>query len=249
MLKTTTILVMAGALAAVASEARAQTQPPPASLGFVNINFGTQPSSRTINTSSSFPVYGETATLTSTQENGSGAVFDIGGGYRFQPKIAGYQPNLGAGIAFSRFSNTSDSAITAVVPNPLIFDLPRTTTANVPDLKHSENGVHLQVLWFLPITNQVDVALSVGPSFISVRQDIVSSFTVPAGTQNATPVVTSEKKTGVGINLGLDGTYLFTRNFGAGAYLRYAGAKVDLPTVADLKVGGFQVGVGGRVRF
>ena len=134
MLKTTTILVMAGALVAAASEARAQTQPPPASLGFVNINFGTQPSSRTITGNSSFPVYGETATLTTTQENGSGAVFDIGGGYRFQPKIAGYQPNLGVGIVFSNFSNTSDSTVTAVVPNPLVVDSPRTTTANVGDL-------------------------------------------------------------------------------------------------------------------
>ena len=135
------------------------------------------------------------------------------------------------------------------MPNPLIFDSPRTTTANVADLKHSERGVHLQVLWFFPITNQVDVSLSLGPSFISVSQDVVSTVTIPPGTQNATPVVSTEKKTGVGVNLGIDGTYLFTRNFGAGGYLRYAGASVDLPSVADLKVGGFQVGVGGRVRF
>ena len=249
MLKTTKILVMAGALTAVTSEARAQTQPPPAIMGFASINFGTQPSSRTINKTSSFPVYGETATLTTSQENGSGAVFDISGGYRFRPTVAGTQLNLGAAIGYSHFSNTSESTMVATVPNPLIFDSPRTTTTTVPDLTHSENGVHLQVLWFLPITNQVDVAFSIGPSFINVSQDIVSTITVPAGTQNATPNVTTEKKTGVGVNIGVDGTYLFTRNFGAGAYLRYAGAKVDLPSVADLSVGGFQVGVGGRIRF
>ena len=93
MLKTTRILVMAGVMAAAGSEARAQTQPPPATLGFVNVNFGTQPSSRTVGRSQSFPVYGETATLTTTQEIGNGAVFDITGGYRFGPDL--YGPNLG----------------------------------------------------------------------------------------------------------------------------------------------------------
>ena len=37
--------------------------------------------------------------------------------------------------------------------------------------------------------------------------------------------------------------------FGAGVFIRYAGAKVDLPSVADLHVGGFHIGGGVRVRF
>jgi hypothetical protein len=89
-----------------------------------------------------------------------------------------------------------------------------------------------------------------------VSHDMVSSVTVPAGTQLANPVVTTEKATGVGVNIGFDGTYLVTRNFGAGLFLRYAGSKVDLgttpagdPIISDLSVGGFQIGAGVRMRF
>jgi hypothetical protein len=247
MLKTMSILAMAGAMAAVGSEARAQTQPPPATKGFVNVNVGMQPSSRSVGRTNSFPVYGETATLTTAQENGEGGIFDITGGYRFGPDW--YGPNLGVAVGFSNFTNTSDSGVVVTVPDPLIFDRPQTVNTSVNDLQYSERGVHLQAVWFMPITNQIDVALSAGPSFIRVSQDLVSTVSIPAGTQNATPVVATEKKTGIGINIGIDGSYLFTRNLGAGVFLRYAGAKVDLPSIGDLRVGGFQAGVGARVRF
>jgi hypothetical protein len=242
MLKTMNILIMAGVMAAVASEATAQTQPAPATLAFVNVNFGTQPSSHDVGRSENFPVYGETATLTTTQENGNGAIFDITGGYRFRPRLAG-------AIGFSNFSNTSDSGVVVTVPHPLIFDRPQTVTTSVGDLQHSERGIHLQAVWFVPVTNEIDVSLSAGPSFIRVSQDIVASVNIPVGTQNATPNVVTEKKTAIGVNLGVDGTYLITRNIGAGVFLRYAGGKVDLPSAEDLSVGGFQAGVGARFRF
>lgn len=249
MLKTTSMLIMAGLMAAVGSEARAQTQPPPATLGFVNINFGTQPSSRTVGKTSSFSIYGETATLTTAQEIGGGAVFDITAGYRFQPTLGGFRPNLAAAIGFSNFSNTSDSSVVVSIPDPLVFDRHKTVTTSVADLGYSERGVHLQAVWIVPITNQIDVSLSAGPSFIRVSRDVVSSVTIPAGTQTVTPNVTTEEKTAVGVNVGLDGSYLFTRNFGAGVFIRYAGAKADLPSTPDLRVGGLQAGVGARVRF
>jgi len=42
---------------------------------------------------------------------------------------------------------------------------------------------------------------------------------------------------------------LFTPRIGAGVFIRYAGGSVDLPSAPDVKVGGFQIGVGARVRF
>jgi hypothetical protein len=247
MLKTTRHLIMAALIAAAAADASAQTQPPPASLGFVNLTFGTQPSSRSLGRSESFPVYGENATLTTTQETGSGAIFDITAGYRLPPDM--YGPNLGVAVGFSNFSNTSDSAVVATVPHPLFFDRPQTVNASVNDLQHSERGIHLQAVWFVPVTNEIDVALSAGPSFFRVSQDLVSTVNIPAGTQNATPVVATEKKTAIGFNIGVDGSYLFTRNLGAGIFLRYAGAETDLPSAPNLRAGGLQFGVGARVRF
>jgi len=238
----TRTVVMAMLVAAAAANANAQTQPPPASLGFVSINFGAQPASRDVNTNQSFPIYGETATFATAQENGGGALFDISGGYRIRP-------TFGAAIGFTNFSNTTESTVNSSIPNPLIFDRPLGASTTVSDLKHSERGIHLQAVWFFPVTDKIDVALSAGPSFIMVSQDLVTSIAVPAGTQTANPVVATEKETGVGVNLGFDGTYLVTRNFGAGLFLRWAGAKVDLSTVEDLSVGGFQIGAGFRMRF
>jgi hypothetical protein len=238
----TRTVVMAMLVAAAASNASAQTQPPPANLGFVNVSFGSQPASRDVGTNQSFPIYGETATFATTQENGSGAVFDITGGYKIRP-------SFGVAVGFSNFSNTTGAALATSIPDPLVFDRPLAATSTVPDLEHSERGIHLSAVWFMPVTDKIDVALSAGPSFIMVSQDLVTAISVPAGTQTANPVVTTEKETGIGFNLGVDGTYMVTRNFGAGAFLRYAGASVDLPAVDDLGVGGFQIGVGVRVRF
>ena len=240
-----TILIMAGVFAAVGSEARAQTQPPPASRGFVNVNFGGQPGTRDIGRTASFPVYGEEATVVTDQENGAGAMFDITGGYRFR----GNWSNWAGAIGFSNFQNHTDSSVVVTVPHPLIFNSPRTVSTSVPDLSHSERGIHLSAVWFYPITNQIDLAFSAGPSFILVKQELVASVTIPPGTQEATPNVESESKTAFGVNLGVDGTYLITRNFGAGVFVRYAGGKADLPSSPDMHVGGFQAGVGARLRF
>jgi hypothetical protein len=245
MLKSTTILIMAGVFAAVGSDARAQTTPPPASRGFVNINFGAQPGTRSIGRTDIFTVYGEDATLVTDQENGSGAMFDITGGYRFRGKWS----NWAGAVGFSNFQNHTDSGVVVTVPHPLLFNASRTVSTSVPDLSHSERGVHLSAVWFYPITNQLDLAFSAGPSFIRVKQELVSSVTIPAGTQDATPNVESESKTAFGVNIGVDGSYLITRNFGAGVFIRYAGGKVDLPSAQDMRVGGVQAGVGARLRF
>src|SRR6185436_982784 len=130
-----TILIMAGVFAAVASDARAQTTPPPATLGFVNVNFGAQPGTRDIGRTDTFPLYGEEGTLTTAQENGSGATFDISGGYRFRPNLAG-------AIGFSNFQNHTDSGVVVTVPHPLVFNSPVTINTSVADLSHSERGIH-----------------------------------------------------------------------------------------------------------
>lgn len=73
---------------------------------------------------------------------------------------------------------------------------------------------------------------------------------VAAGTQNVTPTSTSESgTTGKAGNVGLDLSYLVTTNYGIGAFIRYAGGELNLPTAPNLKVGGLQMGGGLRLRF
>ena len=214
----------------------------PASHGFVNINGGAQPATRSIEKSETRPLFGETATLSASQEINNGAIFDMSAGYRVWHGLA-------IAFGYTHLGSTSDSSVVAVIPDPLVFDRPKTVTATQTGLGHSENGIHLQAVWFYSIDDKFDVALSIGPSFIKVKQELVSGFTIPAGTQNLTLTVGSEEGTATGVNVGVDGSYLFTRNFGVGLFLRYAGGSVDLPSVPDLNVGGFQIGLGARVRF
>ena len=119
----TRTLVMAMLIAAAAADASAQTQPPPAGLGFVNLNFGAQPSSRDFGTSQSFPLYGQNATFTTSQENGGGGMFDITAGYRFRRR----SPSRSA----SRTSVIPSSTVTSSIPNPLVFEQPLVTTTTV----------------------------------------------------------------------------------------------------------------------
>ena len=88
-------------------------------------------------------------------------MFDISGGIRIRPRFA-------VGVGYSRFSSTSDGQVSATIPNPLFFNQARTVTATQAGLDHSENGIHVQVLWFIPVTDKVDASLSIGPSFIMV---------------------------------------------------------------------------------
>lgn len=243
MTMTTRILVlMAGLATAVAPEAQAQTLPAPASAGFVNLNIGVQSQSRSIATSDTFTLYGEPATLTTSQTIGKGPIADISGGYRVWR-------SLSIGVGFSSFSKNSTSSVVASIPDPLFFDQSKTVNASATGLEHTERAIHVQAVWFVPITEKIDVALSVGPSFIRVGQQLVSSVTVPTGTQNVSVVVGNEQGTAKGANVGIDGTYLVTRNFGAGIFFRYAGGSIDLPSAPGVKVGGFQAGLGARIRF
>ena len=63
------------------------------------------------------------------------------------------------------------------------------------------------------------------------------------------PFVVTQSGTSKGVNIGVDGTYLFRPWLGAGAFIRYNGGAVDLDQVADVKAGGFQAGIGARLRF
>jgi hypothetical protein len=212
--------------------------------GFVNISFGYQAGSRDLATTSSYPQYEETATVSTSQEVSGGGLFDINGGYKIWR-------NLAVGLGYSHVGSKSDAAITGSIPDPAVFDRPRTVTATATDLEHSENTINIIATWMLPVTDKVDVGFSFGPSFIMVSQDLVDSvaITEPGPTVTGTTIRTEEKTAG-GINLGIDVTYLLNKRFGVGGLMRYTYGSVELNGATDkLTVGGFQIGAGGRIRF
>ena len=241
MKETMRILALAAAVL-LGGEARAQAQMADGRKVFVNVNGGIQLSDRSIFTRDSFRLYDEDATVEATQPVSGGAIFDISAGYQ----VWG---GLFAGVAITTFSDGSSSTVTASIPDRLLFETPRLVTLTVDGLTRRERGTHILFGWFIPVVDNVDVAVSVGPSFMRLTQEFVSTVTVALNTQDATAVVVDQSGTGVGVHFGVDGTYTFTPNVGAGLFLRVVRASVDLDALPGAKVGGVQMGVGARIRF
>lgn len=241
MKKTTSIiLVLVGFALIAASDAGAQTSE--RTVAFVNVNIGMQPASQTIDSTVSTPVYGQTATAATSLVVGGEPIFDISVGWRFHQKIA-------AAVGYSTMSSSGTIAGTATVPSPLFFNQYKTVDISGASFNRSDRNIYVVAMWFVPVTNRVEIALVGGPTTTKVKQDLVTGLSVPAGTQNAVATVESQSKNGWGFNVGVDASYLFTKFYGVGIFVRYNGGSVDLPSATDVNFGGFQAGIGARLRF
>lgn len=238
-------LLVAGALLAVAGDAAAQS-PAPFDTGYGQINFGVQASSHDLNQNGSFPLYDETATFSATTEVEGGGFFEIGGGARVWRQLY-------LGLAYTRVADDANAAVSGQIPDPLFFDQFHPVSGAATGLDHSEHAFHLQALWRVPVTTRFDISVGGGPTIFNVRQDVVSALNVAPNDVTLTGISTeTAKDTTVGFNIGVDGTYLITDRIGAGAVLRYTGGSADLDAstgTVSLDVGGFQAGIGLRVRF
>ena len=212
--------------------------------GYIAVNVGAQVGSTTIDTSSSFPLYDETATIASSQKIKGASFFDVGGAYRVWGK------NLLVGVTFSHTSTDSDVTLTGSIPDPVRFDAPRNVTQTQGGAIHTENVVHLDAIWMIPVANKLDVGVFLGPSIFAVKQDTVTTATVTEPGPVLTAPFTEVSKTTVGFNLGVDLQYMIDKRFGIGGVARYSIGSASIEGASEnLKVGGFQIGVGGRVRF
>ena len=242
MTNTTTLalgLTMTAALLVV--DARpAAAQPAVAPDNYVNVSVGAQPQSRTVDANATANIFDEDAEFKAEHSIGGGVFFDISAGHRVTPDVV-------VGVSFSSFRSDGTATGTGEIPDPAFVDRPTVIDVTGSDLKRSEQAFHFQAVWFRPLTNKVDVALSLGPSLIHVSQDFVSGR-LDEGTQEVSIVADSQGGTGFGFNVGADTTYMFNGRYGVGLLLRYSWASVGLPA-ADVTAGGFQVGLGLRARF
>jgi hypothetical protein len=212
--------------------------------GYITVNGGAQVGSQTIDTSSTFPLYDETATIASSQKIKGGSFFDVGGAFRVWGK------NLLAGVTYSHTSTDSDVALTASIPDPIKFDSPRNVSSTQSGAIHTENVVHLDVIWMIPVANKLDVGVFLGPSIFAVKQDTVTSATVTEPGPVVTAPLTTVSKTSVGFNLGADLQYMINKRFGVGGVARYSIGSTEIEGATEkLTVGGFQIGGGARIRF
>jgi hypothetical protein len=239
-------------LTLLASQAFAQALPWEG-RGFATFNFGMQVKSASVVTSNdTFPLYDETGKVSIAQTIDTQAPFiEFGGGFRVKG-------NFGVGISYSRLSTDGSAIVKAEVPSPLVYDQFRTTTSTTTGLEHVEQSFHFQALWLLPITDKLQVMFSAGPTLFQLTQGTVTTPSVtevgpPYTTVNVTTATASTTGSHVGVNVGADLTYRLTNMFGVGAMMRYASATVSITPQSgsplDVKVGGFQIGAGLRVRF
>jgi hypothetical protein len=236
-----------------AHEAAAQPLPW-AERVYVNLNVGFQSSSDEFTDQTTRSVYGETATFSTAQSiDAGGSLIDFSAGARVWQ-------NATVGIGYHHTSSSSDATAQGSVPHPLFRNQLRTFTTSVSDLERSESAVHLQFGYMFIVSEKISAHLMLGPSFFKLHQDVISdvSFTEGAGntTVSGTTAVAQRDDSPVGFNFGVDVTYQVVQvdraKIGAGLLLRYAAAKADvllMQNTVETDLGGFQFGIGARVRF
>jgi hypothetical protein len=237
-------------MAAVASPALAQD-----SKFTASVNFGFQAGSGDISQKLQPSIYDEAANIDIAQTYESGPLVDVGGSYMLFGK-------WGVGVSYNHTSGDGNATIAAQIPDPKVFDNPRAVSLSASGLKHTEDAVHVDVLYRFAATPKIDVTLGGGPTFFAMKQEFVTEFAVtetsapPGPYVNPTviPTITGVKKSPVGFNIGADVTYMLTHSMGVGMLLRFAHANPSLdvpntPTPIEVRAGGFQIGGGFRYRF
>ena len=220
--------------------------------GFVNINGSVQTDDRTVTHRLTESLYGETATYEATMTSPGGTVVDAWAGVRVWGDVG---IALGATVLNAR----GTTAVSGSVPSPLFRNRHRAAPSlERRGLNHQQIGVHLPLVYMLPVSERVLVAVSAGPSWFRLRHDALDSVTLAGEIAPYTAVEitdfasTEEEGSGLGYNAALDVTYLLTRYFGVGLFLRYTGGSVEMPFddgAQSVKVGGVQGGAGLRLRF
>lgn len=220
--------------------------------GFATFSIGLQAGSQEFTETATPVIYGESALITVPHSVDGGLLIDFSGGARVWR-------NFGVGLGYSRTSSSEAPTLAALIPNPAVFNSPRAASASTGELEHIESAIHLQLLWMLPITNEFEVAAIFGPSFYNITQDLVGNVGITEGSPPFGSVTISsvevlrQSERGTGFTLGMDANYLLTPQYGIGGFLRYSGADADMETAGGgtvtVSAGGFQLGVGARVRF
>lgn len=229
----------------------AGAQPAWEDRAFVSVNSMLTLTSATLEDRAAPVIYAERAVLTTTHPGLEGISIEPTGGLRLWR-------NLGIAGTLSRRTVAETPTVRAIVPHPVLFNQPRLASAPGA-FERADTAVHAQVVFMMPLTPRLDVAVSGGPSLVSVRQDILRTVAVaeagPPFTTVALGDVSSLTRTArtVGMNAAVDATWFVTPMAGVGITARYVRgfARMTLTdgTPVDVNVGGLQIGVGARVRF
>jgi Outer membrane protein beta-barrel domain len=190
--------------------------------------------------------FAEAAVVNTTYKMRIAPGIEIGGGARVWR-------NLAIGATATWVSRPDAGSVDAQVPHPFVFGKPRAVSGDA-SLGRNETAVHVQALWMMPLTARWQLAVAGGPSWMSLRQDLVDDVTVtqtyPYDTATYAGVHSQRiSKSHAGFNAGVDATYLFRPRVGVGLSAAFSRARIPLSPSASTDVGGLHVNGGLRVRF
>ncbi len=230
---------------------RAAARRGPNSRGLISASGLFQPTTASFTDARDITYFREIATRSGEYDVDGGPGFDIGA-------FARVWRNFGLGVSLSQVTRSGEAAYSGRYPHPFFFGQNRSADLTVPDVNRSETGVHVAAAYLLPSSGRFRLVLFAGPSFYSVSQDVVDDITVseayPFDSITLAVGARSElSESMVGIHGGADVAWYFNQRIGVGALLRYATATKSVAVGSgksfDLEAGGFQAGLGLRVRF
>ncbi len=217
----------------------------------VSFNAGYQAATNSFSDRLTFEVYKEQGTTEAQYPVKGNVMFDVGGSIRLWKR-------LGAGVMVSRHTRDHTVHTVSRVPHPLYLEHLRDVVGDAGGITRTETGAHVQVRFLVPTPGHLQFALSAGPSYISVEQDLITMVryqdAYPFDDAPFTGADTKKaRRSAAGYNAGADATWMFNRTFGAGAEVRFARARVKLHAPGDrtlsVDAGGTQAGVGVRIHF
>jgi hypothetical protein len=246
---TLSMALVVGSLGLSATRAEAQPRSEPRVRVWMNANF--QITTTNFDHTAALPVYQETGDIASTYTSPTGLAPDVGGGFRITRRAW-------VGASVSQFEHDGSASVTAHIPNPILFNQPRLVEGTSGDVGRSERAIHVHAGWMVPLTRRMELSVFVGPTFFTVRQDLILNVsygeTYPFDSAAFAGLMLERRKTStVGFNAGADLTVKLSRHFGVGALVRVARADASFssPLGGDVTstAGGVQAGGGVRMRF
>ncbi len=241
----------------VAAPASAQTRPPRApgppadSKWFVALNGAAQNGAGSFRDSFTYEAFAETGTIEAEYPGKTAALVDVSVGRRIWRR-------LGFGVGFSRATASGGAPVSARVPHPLYPDQHRDVTGEAGGIDRTENATHVQFFYDMRPRGRMRVRLSAGPSFFSVEQQIIEAIDTtevyPYDTSDfRAATVLNASGSGVGLNAGVDVSWMLSRRFGLGGLVRFTRSSFDLDADGSRSVptdvGGLQAGGGLRIAF
>jgi hypothetical protein len=174
-----------------------------------------------------------------------------------------FTPRFGIGISFTGTAHQDNADLGIRIPHPLVFNAHASDSAPTEDkLTRSEGSANIQAMFVSSPSDRVGVRLFGGPSYFRIRQDAVSDILyfrsiIPNEVdilRYETEVIDYDDGGAWGFHVGGDVSFFFNRVIGLGWFARYSRGSVEVfdPFTEEdgkFETGGFQSGVGLRLRF